>query len=155
MVELVSVRSGTAAAWYAARTVRAINREITETKKAADAARESADAAKDTLATNQEIERAYISITHQNVHIVGSDDGMGGSDRTKPVAISFTVRARNTGRTPGDLLGGYFGFAFGDVPKTPDLLSGSRLPPAFLYPDKHIEFTWTIWTARFPQLTSV
>ena len=59
------------------------------------------------------------------------------------------------GKTPGDLLGGYFGFTFGDNPKTPNLNTGARLGPAFLFPDNHIEFTWTLPCSRIPELDAV
>jgi hypothetical protein len=142
---------------------------LIETRKAADAAANNAKAAADNatsaaeatlvnsaaLATNREIERAYIRMAHRDVTLIGIPDGQGGEDMSKPKGLSFTMRLENTGRTPGDLLGGYFGFTFGDEgPKTPDLATGARLGPAFLYPEKYIDFKWTIWCSRMPELAN-
>ena len=127
-------------------TIAAVANARAADKNAASAAEQARISAM-ALATNQEIERAYVSLTHRKVHVMGAQDGYGGWDVTRPTGISVNIEVRNTGRTPGDFLGGYFGYLFGDLPSTPDLLRGRRLlTGAFLLPEKDIDFTLEITT---------
>ena len=95
----------------------------------------------DTLATNREIERAYISFIHKRIDILGTSDGHGGFNTLNPIGLSVEIYVRNTGRTPGTFLGGYIGYNLTDKPSVPDLKRGTRLfAPAFLHPGETVDF---------------
>lgn len=112
-------------------------------KDSAAAAKTATQIAADALATNREIERAYISFGHSNVVIDYEPDGQGGQDSSKPTSVSVRIHIRNDGRTPGDFIGGYFGFNIGPKPTIPDLTRGiSNLAPVFLLPNKDTWFGW-------------
>lgn len=153
----------------AVRTLRAITREVSATEKAAnaaaaavieaqrsaniadrsaDAAADSARAAADTLATNREIERAYIALSHRDIATVNSkrtaDDRKqaGVKNDPDPDSIEFVCDIKNFGRTPGDVVGGFFGFVFEVADVGPDLrrVTGGyhqrgHLTKMFLLPD--------------------
>lgn len=105
----------------------------------ANAAANSAIAAADVLATNREIERAYVAIKFRGArHIQGRPELQGRPER--PAAVKYIVEARNFGRTPGSILGGFVGFSIGRNPTDPDMARIIKLTPAFLLPDGHIEF---------------
>jgi len=138
-----------------------LKRTVDATKNAANAAKDNATAASDNaaaavesartaaaaLATHKEIERAYISLTHQKVFInyMGTTDGLRGPDMSRPYSIGLTVVVRNTGRTPGDLLGGFIGWRIGESPGIPDVTRVlNNLTPAFLLATKTVSFGLTI-----------
>ena len=76
------------------------------------------------LDTNQEIERAYITMSHKDFKVIFATDEYG-TDTGDPLSISVTVNIRNYGRTPGDVLGGFFGFSIRPESKGP----GTRSMP--------------------------
>lgn len=131
-------------------TLLAISREVAETGKAAQAAADSADAAKDTLATNREIERAYIAISHESIVLAESRiTGSRPSSRHRTNdpnadAIEFVAIVKNHGRTPGDVLGGYCTFIYETADIGPDLRrvtsEGPRLTGLFLLPNASVDF---------------
>lgn len=146
-------------------TLAKLERQIKAAQDAADAATESAGAATvaasmaksgvtidaDSLSTNREIERAYISFGHSDVVVGYESDGRGGQDDSKPTSLSVKIHIRNDGRTPGDFIGGYFGFNLGPKPAVPDLSRGiNTLAPVFLLPNKD---TWFIWEINEPPET--
>jgi hypothetical protein len=108
------------------------------------------------LTTNKEIERAYIFMTHKDVSVRHPSDGKGDLDMSKPQSITVGVLIRNSGRTPGDFLGGYFGFRIAPTPGIPGVTQAfSSLTPAFLFPDGHVEFVLTVNVSDNPTLHDV
>jgi hypothetical protein len=132
-----------AAAYYAARSLGAIKDEVAETKKAADAAADSAKAAADTLATNQEIERAYIAMSYRDLLFLRREcmtPVRPSDNHPNPDTLDLVIELKNLGRTPGDVVGGWCGFLYQEaISETPKLLpaldSSTRLTPVFLMPN--------------------
>lgn len=95
----------------------------------------------DALATNREIERAYIAMDTKDLNVVGTPTGRGGWDFRTPTAIKFTVKFTNIGRTPGDLIGGAIGYSISPAPVTDvTRLMVRDMTRALLYPGKEIDF---------------
>jgi hypothetical protein len=126
--------------------IRSQNSLLDATRKAAEdsvsAAQNSVSAAKDSLATNKEIERAYIIISHRDIQVVYDATGTP----PPPIGIKFTVVIKNRGRTPGDILGGFYGYHIGQTPALPD--NRSHLVGAFLLPDGHMQMLFSIQEDR-------
>lgn len=120
--------------------------------KAAESAKASADLNAAALSTQREIERAYISMTHESVWSEGAPDGQGGRTNA-PIAIGLSVSLRNSGRTPGTLLGGFVGYVISDEPVLPDITRATRLSSAFLFPGDALDFGIEIRATMEPRLT--
>jgi hypothetical protein len=91
----------------------------------AKAAADNAASAADALATNREIEHAYVSFVHDAVYLAGEPDGHGGMDaRAKPTRLTVKMVIRNTGKTPGTFLGGYIGYSLGGPARRPGPVEG-------------------------------
>ncbi len=149
----VLVVVGYFAARAALRTLDSIRLQTTEIARSAKATEESATTTADTLAANKAIERAYISITHKDVKIRYARTIAGSPDPSLPVSITFTVHVRNSGRTPGNLLGGYFGYRISPEPGPPQVSQTvSPLTAAFLLPEGHVEFDMAIRHSDTPSL---
>lgn len=93
----------------------------------------------DHLTTTKEIERAYLALSVKHVRFDYAPDGLGGQDSDKPTGLSIEIEITNLGRTPGDLLGGFFSYTVGEQPYL-DVTRSGRLTPAFLFPDTPISF---------------
>ena len=94
----------------------------------------------DTLRTNQEIERAHITLQNKRVIVRGEPDGRGGEDTSlRAIRIAIEIEISNVGRTAGDYIGGFVCYSVGDNPHiTIDGLN--QLTPAFLLPDQVVDF---------------
>jgi hypothetical protein len=138
-------------AWETRRAADAAATGAAEAKRSAEIADRSADAASDsaraaasTLATNREIERAYIAISHKDVDFIRApppDEAV--------IGLSVIVNVRNYGKTPGDILGGYVGWILEPENVGPNLArvtEGTHLTRVFLlpYPEGMVDFSWGI-----------
>jgi hypothetical protein len=118
-------------------------------RRAANAARKNASAASDALATQREIERAYIAMSQSKVILVDSTNLTGEPDGTRgddgdPDGIELVIEITNHGRTPGDVLGGFYGFVYDTVSSGPNLarvFGGGRLSRLFVLPQAKIDFS--------------
>lgn len=148
---------------HMAASLQAARDNASAALKSGEAAERSAAAtvelkriASSSLVTSQEIERAYIYISHKDVYVMYGPDGSGGSDPTKPLRIRLTVKIRNGGRTPGNILGGFIGYRISTEAGLPDLTRTVRnMTPAFLLPDGHVEFGFEVGIDRDPALANV
>lgn len=100
------------------------------------------------LATQKEIERAYIAMSHSGVRLTDSTlthtlPSTRRTDDDNPDAIELVVEIANHGRTPGDVLGGFYGFTRNTGAAGPDLktvFGGGRLSRLFVLPAAKIDF---------------
>lgn len=150
-------------------TLREIRKEVSETAKAAKAAEDSATATAGTLATNKEIERAYITLGHNHVILANSamlqvKRSMDRGRDDDPDAVELVVMITNKGNTPGDVLGGFYGFIHETAATGPDLRKvqgrrngGGHLTRLFLHPKKTVSFSAaiTLGSDEIAKLTSI
>jgi hypothetical protein len=104
------------------------------------AASSAATAATDTLATNREIERAYISMRYRDLFFLERafiDTRRPEDHHQHPDTVYLVCELRNVGRTPGTIVGGWCGFLYrriaqGEPILLPAMDSSTTLSPVFL-----------------------
>src|SRR5205823_1733051 len=64
-------------------------------------------------------------------------------DWRHPQSITITLKIENFGHTPGDLLGGFWGWNIGPKPQIPDVTRGDHFSPAFLRQGDSVPFEFT------------
>lgn len=123
------------AGYIALQTLNEIRVEVKATKTAAKAAQAGVEAASDTLATNKQIELAYIAMSHKEPGYVRDEAG-----RTV-IGVAAMLNITNFGRTPGHIVGGFHGWILGSTPDLAKLFGGAPLnTTAFLVPSALIDF---------------
>lgn len=136
------------AARIALKTLTAIRREMNATTKAAMAAEASAHAAKDTLETNQEIERAQLSIGYRGLLFLEQKyitTIRPETHHANPDTVDLVIELRNTGRTAGTIIWGWIGFFYRDASDDPDVRfpsidSSTNITRLFLAPNQMMDF---------------
>lgn len=88
-------------------------------KKAADAAKTSAEFAARSVRATQVTDRAYVKLSHEspNPQIAPIDFGRQEQQQTAQLAVDVTVK--NEGATPADVLGGCLWYRIGAIDKPP------------------------------------
>jgi hypothetical protein len=73
------------------------------------------------LATNREIEHAHTGVRDTEAYVSLEPNGSWVPPGTERIGVGFTLEIANTGRTPGDRLGGFFGYLIAPTPGIPDI----------------------------------
>lgn len=111
-------------------------------RNAAISAKFSARAARNTLATNREIERAYMAMSFRGLLFLERRQAPFRPDQNDdhPDTVDLIVAHRNVGRTPGDIVGGWCGFLYQAACATPKLTpacdSSVKLTRLFMLPNQ-------------------